>query len=125
MKKQLITLMALFVITITSAVAQDGQPQRQTAEERTKSTMEKLSPLILGANELIKTEAVFLDFYKTQQKAMEDLRASGSFDREAMMAKRDEMAKQRNEKLKALFTAEQFKKWSEEVEPSLRPQRRN
>ena len=52
------------------------------------------------------------------------MRASGSFDREAYQAKRKEWDATRDVQLKAVFTAEQFKKWQEEVEPSLRPQRK-
>lgn len=124
MKKQMLALLTVTLMSI-SLMAQDGQPQRQTAEERTKATMEKITALSLAAEAQTKAEAVFLDFYKAQQKAMEDMRASGSMDREAMRAKRDELAKVRDEQLKLILTAEQLKKWSEEIEPSLRPQRRN
>ena len=51
------------------------------------------------------------------------MRASGSFDRDAMMAKRKELSDARDEKLKKIFTADQFKKFKEEVEATLRPQR--
>jgi hypothetical protein len=40
-----------------------------------------------------------------------------------MMAKRKELATERDNKLKAIFTADQFKKWQDEIEPALRPQR--
>jgi hypothetical protein len=125
MKKQILALLTVTLMSISAVIAQDAPPQRQTAEERTKATMEKLAGLSLTAEAQTKTEAVFLDFYKAQQKAMEDMRASGSMDREAMKTKRDELAKARDEKLKAILNADQLKKWSEEIEPSLRPQRRN
>ena len=86
--------------------------------------MEKLAPLQLSAEQITKTTAIFSDAYNTQQKAMEEMRASGSFDREAYQAKRKEWDAARDVQLKAVFTAEQFKKWQEEVEPSLRPQRK-
>jgi hypothetical protein len=34
------------------------------------------------------------------------------------------MSTERDEKLKAIFTEDQFKKYKDEVEPSMRPQRR-
>ena len=115
---------AAAIISITSVSAQGGQGgQRQTPEERTKATIEKLAPLNLDDAAKTKTEAIFTDYYTTSQKAMEDMRASGSFDRDAMMAKRKELADARDLKLKAVFTEEQMKKWKEEIEPSLRPQR--
>ena len=87
--------------------------------------MEKLAVLSLAVEAQTKAEAVFLEFYKAQQKAMEDMRASGSMDRDAMRAKRDELAKERDEKLKLILSPEQLKRGSEDIEPSLSPQRRN
>ncbi len=124
MKKQFLLLAAIFFMGFGVANAQGGAMQRQTPEERTKATMEKLAPLQLTADQTTKTTAIFSDSYNTQQKAMEEMRASGSFDREAFMAKRKEWDAARDAKLKEVFTADQFKKWQEEVEPSLRPQRR-
>ncbi|HSN61330.1 MAG TPA: hypothetical protein VLR49_10370 [Ferruginibacter sp.] len=124
MKKQFLLLMAVIFMSFTAAKAQGGM-QRQTPEERTKATIEKLAPLNLNAEQTTKTTAVFTDLYTTQQKAMEEMRASGSFDREAFQAKRKELDAARDVKLKEIFTADQFKKWQEEIEPSLRPQRKS
>jgi len=123
MKKQFLLMMAVIFMSLTAAKAQGGM-QRQTPEERTKATIEKLAPLKLDADQTTKT-TVFSDLYTAQQKAMEEMRASGSFDREAFQAKRKEMDAARDVKLKEIFTADQFKKWQEEIEPSLRPQRRS
>jgi hypothetical protein len=51
------------------------------------------------------------------------MRASGNTDREAFQAKRKELAEARDAKLKLIFTEEQQKKWIDEIEPGLRPQR--
>ena len=68
-----------------------------------------------------KTTAVFTDFYTTQDKMREDARASGNRpDRSAM----EKIMNDRDEKLKAIFTDEQYKKYKAEVEATLRPQRR-
>ena len=125
MKKQfiLIVLAALFSISIVNA--QGGGGQRKTPEERTKEAMEKLAPLNLDTDAKAKTETTIAEFYNAQQKAMEEMRASGTMDREAMMAKRKELAEARDTKLKAIFTADQMKKWKDEIEPALRPQRGN
>lgn len=114
---------ALF--SITAVNAQGGGGQRQTPEERIKATMEKLVVLNLAADAKTKTEAVIGEFNNAQQKAMEKMRATGNMDRVAMMAKRKELADARDAKLKAIFTEEQMKKWKDEIEPSLRPQRGN
>ena len=121
MKKQLLLLLTLVCFSIGSLKAQ-GTP-RQTPEERTKATIEKMSVLNLDADVKAKTEVIIGDYYNAQQKAMQDMRASGSNDRDAMMAKRKELSDDRDVKLKLILTAEQLKKWVDEIEPSLRPQR--
>ena len=112
------------VISITTVNAQGGQGgQRQTPEERTKATIEKMAPLNLDADTKTKSDVIIADFYNAQQKAMDEMRASGSMDRDAMMAKRKELADARDAKLKLIFTEAQMKQWVEVIEPSTRPQR--
>ncbi|MEP6712849.1 MAG: hypothetical protein ABJA37_10555 [Ferruginibacter sp.] len=123
MKKKLMIGLVAMICFIGTAIAQGGM-QRQTPEERTKATMEKLAPLSLTADQTTKTTVVFSDFYTAQQKAIEEMRAAGTMDRDAMMAKRDELAKGRDAKLKEIFTADQLTKWTTEIEPGLRPQRK-
>ncbi|MBS1733191.1 MAG: hypothetical protein JST02_07825 [Bacteroidetes bacterium] len=122
MKKKIALLFAAAIFSITALMAQDGR-QRMTPEERTKMTMEKMATLNLSADVKTKTEKIINDFYTAQQKAMQDMRASGSMDRDAMMATRKKLADERDAKLKEIFTQEQMKKWIDEIEPSLRPQR--
>ena len=55
--------------------------------------------------------------------AVNEMRASGSVDRDAMMAKRKEQSDARDLKLKAIFTEDQMKKWKDEIEPTTRQQR--
>jgi hypothetical protein len=121
MKTKITTFIALlFAITI-NATAQQGM-QRRTVEERVKSVMDKLtSPLSLDADEQTKTAAVFTDFYTAQDKMREDARASGNRPDRSEFVK---MMSDRDEKLKAIFTEDQYKKFTDEVEPTLRPQRR-
>jgi len=122
MKKQILLLVAGICFSITSLMAQENM-QRQTPEERAKSAMEKMAPLNLEAEAKTKTEVIMLDFYTAQQNAMKEMRASGDVNRETMMAKRKELADARDAKLKLIFTTEQLKKWVDEIEPGLRPQR--
>lgn len=124
MKKQLTLLLMAFFVGITGLMAQGGM-QRQTPEERVKATMEKIAVLGLNEDQTKKTTAVITDFVGNQQKAMEDYRASGGGDREVWMAKRKEMEDDRDKKLKEILTADQYKKWIEEIVPSMRPQRSN
>jgi diphthamide biosynthesis methyltransferase len=78
----------------------------------------------LSKDQKSKLTAVFTDFYTAQQKAMEDMRASGSFDRDAMQAKRKELEAESNTRVKEIMNADQYKKWIDEIQPSMRPQRK-
>ena len=122
MKKQFVLIAFAALFSISAVNAQGGQ--RQTPEERTKAAMEKLAVLNLDAGAKTKTEPVIAEFYNAQQKAMEEMRAGGgTINRDSMMAKRKVLADARDAKLKEIFTPEQMKKWTDEIEPSLRPQR--
>jgi len=108
----------LFAITI-NANAQGMQ--RLTVEQRVKATMDKMTtPLNLDTAEQTKTAAVFTDFYTAQNKMREDARASGTRPDRSVYEK---MMGDRDDKLKAIFTDDQYKKYKDEVEATLRPQR--
>lgn len=81
-----------------------------------------MAPLNLDAATKVKSDAIITDYINAQQKAMDEIRANGG-DRDAMMAKRKELADARDAKLKEIFTEAQMKQWKDEIEPSLRPQR--
>ena len=108
----------LFAITIN---ANSQGMQRMTVEERVKAAMDKMTkPLNLDTAEQSKTAAVFTDFYTAQNKMREDARASGTRPDRSVFEK---MMNDRDDKLKTIFTDEQYKKYKDEVEATLRPQR--
>ena len=123
MKTKIIVIVAFLITTVTATNAQQQGFQRRTVEERVQSAMEKISdPLKLDQSQKDKTNAILTDFYKTQDKMREDARASGTRPDRSVFEK---MTNNRDEKLKAIFSEDQFKKFKDEIEPSLRPQRRN
>lgn len=123
MKKQVFVLFAALFLTLGSAFAQ-GQ-QRMTVDERVAMAMDKIEAG-LKPSEAVRSGAktVLVEFYTNQQKAMEEMRASGSMDRDKMMEVRKKLSDERDAKLKNIFSAEQMTKWTNEIEPSLRPQRK-
>ena len=122
MKKQFVLMAFAAMFSITAVNAQGGGGQRMSPEERIKTTIEKMAPLKLDADTKMKADAIITEYINGQQKAMDEVRASGG-DRDAMMAKRKEFTDARDAKLKAIFTEAQMKQWKDEIEPSLRPQR--
>jgi hypothetical protein len=125
MKKTIFWLLAIAVTGVYTANAQGGgMGMRRTPEERTKMVMDKLADLKLDKDKSDQTDSVFVNYYRNQQKMMQDMRAAGGApDRDKMMADMKKMNDDRDDKLKTIFTAAQFKKWKDEIEPSLRPQR--
>jgi len=119
MKTKITMFIALLFAIIINANSQGMQ--RMTVAERVKATMDKLAtPLNLDTAEQSKTAAVFTDFYTAQNKMREDARASGTRPDRSVFEK---MMNDRDDKLKAIFTDEQYKKYKDEVEATLRPQR--
>ena len=124
MKRQLVLMAFAAVISIASVNAQGGF-QRRTVEERVKAVHEKLdSAFKPTASKLTEIDSIFTNYYRTQDAWRDEMRVSGAQpDRDAMMAKMQEFAAGRDEKLKKVLTEEQMKIWKDTIEPSLRPQR--
>lgn len=118
--KTKITMFIALLIAITINANAQGM-QRLTVDQRVKATMDKITtPLNLDTAEQAKTAVVFTDFYTAQNKMREDARASGNRPDRSVYEK---MMNDRDDKLKAIFTDEQYKKYKDEVEATLRPQR--
>jgi hypothetical protein len=116
---------ACLLLCINAAIQAQGGPgmPRMSVPERVKMVMDKLADFKLDKEKTALTDSAFTVYYKDQEKAMEDMRASGQFDRDKMMETRKKLTDERDDKLKKIFSADQFKKWKEEIEPSMRPQR--
>lgn len=102
-----------------------GGMQRQTVEQRVDTAMSRIAVLNLDAATTTKADSIFTTFYTAQQKAMQDMMTGGTVDRDAMRQKRQQLADDRDTQLKAIFTSDQYNKWKNDIEPSLRPQRGN
>lgn len=119
MKKSLLVFAAFLLAGVMTINAQGGGPRR-TVEERVKAVMEKFEAFQLDAAKKTEVDSIFTRSFKAQDAKREELRASGSMDREAMRAEMQKIAADRDDKLKKVLTEEQFKKWKEEIEPTLR-----
>jgi periplasmic protein CpxP/Spy len=121
MKRKITMLFALILIATTGIYAQGMQ--RRTVPERVKATMDKITtPLNLDASQASRTDSVFTDYYTAQMKMFQDAQASGNRpDRSAFQ----KLMQDRDAKLQTIFTADQYTKFKNEVEQTLRPQRQS
>ena len=113
-------LVALFLTAATGIYAQGMQ--RRTVPERVKDAMDKITPALnLNATQQAQTDSAFTDYYNAQMKMFQDARSSGERPDRSQFQK---LTDDRDAKLKTIFTDEQYTKFKNEVEESLRPQRR-
>ena len=127
MKKAIFLMITVAIAGIYTANAQGGGGgfQRRTPEEQLKAVKEKLVDLKLTPDQTTKSDSAFAKYFRTRDKMMEEMRAGGAQpDRDAMREKSQKMAADRDDELKKIFDEGQYKKWKDEIEPSLRPQRR-
>ncbi len=117
--KSRMTMLLAFVMAATFSAS--AQMQRMSIEDRVKMTMEKLAPLNLNADQQQKTQTVFTDYYKNTQKIMQDARDSGQRPDRSVF---DKATSDRDAALQKVFTEDQYKKFKDEVEQTLRPQRK-
>jgi periplasmic protein CpxP/Spy len=126
MKKAVILLTAVLFAGVLSTQAQGGGGNfpRRTVEERVKSVMDKLGDLKLDKDQTTKTDSVFTEFYRSRDKMVQDAMAGGGQpDRDKMRESNQKLAADRDDKLKKIFTEDQYKKWKDEIEATTRPQR--
>jgi len=113
----------LFVISImllaTVSLVRAQQFQQMSAEERAKVQTERMEKLLtLTADQKTKIQAIDLEL----SKEMTTLMQNSQGDREGMRTAMQAIDKKRDDKYKAVLTAEQFKKYLTDKEQR---QRRN
>jgi len=120
--KTKITMLIAFILMATTGIYAQGM-QRRTVPERVKSAMDKITPALnLDDSQQSRTDSVFTDYYNAQMKMFQDARDSGNRpDRSAF----EKLMQDRDAKLKGIFTDDQYTKFKNEVEQTLRRQRQS
>lgn len=125
MKKILFFALILMLGTVATQAQGGGGFQRRTVEERVKMIHDKMdSAFKPAADKLKEIDETFTAYYKAQDKLREEMMSGGERpDPQVMREKMQPLTDERDGKLKKILTEEQYKKWKEEIEPSMRPQR--
>ena len=124
MKTKVVLMIAFFVFAAIAVNAQGGF-QRRTVEERVQIIQQKLdSAFKLDKTKLADADSVFANYYRATDKLRDEMMAGGGqFDRQAFMDKVQPVTDDRDKKLQGILTADQFKIWKDQIEPSLRQRR--
>jgi hypothetical protein len=121
MKKSIFIMVLLLAGSIT--VMAQGGGNRRTVEERVQRVHHVLdSALKLDAAKLTQADSVFAKYYRAQDKVRDEMRAGGGQpDFQVMREKMQPFADERDKELKAILSDDQYKKWKDEIEQSMRP----
>jgi hypothetical protein len=124
MKTRVVLIISFFLFGAIAINAQGGF-QRRTVEERVQIVQQKLdSAFKLDKTKLADADSVFANYYRATDKLREEMMIRGGQpDFQAMREKMQPFMEERDKKLQAILTADQFKTWKEQIEPSLRPRR--
>jgi hypothetical protein len=113
-------LAILFFAGIAVANAQGGF-QRRSAEERSKRVVDTLTTVFkLDTAQHAQVHTVFLDYNKGSDKLFEGMQGGGARPDRTEFEK---LRTQRDEKLQKILSAEQYKKFKDEIEPAMMQRR--
>ncbi|HET9826841.1 MAG TPA: hypothetical protein VFP87_15995 [Chitinophagaceae bacterium] len=123
--KTKITWMIIFLVFGGIAANAQGGFQRHTVQERVQIIDQKLdSAFKLDNAKRADADSVFANFYRSTDKMRDEMMSGGGqFDFQAFREKMQPLMDERDKKLQGILTADQFKTWKEQIEPSLRPRR--
>ncbi|MDP4262713.1 MAG: hypothetical protein Q8941_09300 [Bacteroidota bacterium] len=122
MKKRFLLFTGILLTCTMMLNAQGGGGgfQRRTVEERVKTVHQKIdSAFKLDAAKLTQVDSVFANYYRSTDKLREELMAGGG-DRSAMREKMQPLTDARDKELRVVLGDDNFKKWKDEIEPSMR-----
>ncbi len=125
MKSKFLLLLTLFVAGSFLTMHAQGGFQQLPIEERVKNAMDKLAVFNLDAAKKVEVDSILTQSYRALDAKRMEIRnnSEGGDQREAMRTEMQKISDARDEKLKKVFSDEQYKKWKEEIEPELRPRR--
>ena len=123
--KTKITWMIVFLVFGAIAANAQGGMQRRTVEERVQIVQQKLdSAFKLDKAKLAEADSVFANYYRGTDKLRDEMMSGGGQpDFQAFREKVQPLMDERDKKLQGILTADQFKTWKEQIEPSMRPRR--
>ena len=124
MKKQILLLLCFFVAGTITMHAQGGFARR-TVEERVQMVHFKIdSAFKPEPAKMVQIDTVFAHYFRGTDKIREELMSGGERpDFQVMSERMHPLTDARDKELKVLLGDDPFKKWKEEIEPTVMPRR--
>ena len=129
MKKQLF-LSLLAMLTISGSVmaqeALSASPTEQVIAEKSPKELSKEillmlhKELTLTNEQSSKSYAPFFEYFTAKQNAINEMHAAGITDKESIAAQTKELVRERDGKLRNIFTEQQLFKWKRVIEPAMK-----
>ena len=108
----------LFMIIFAAVIVVNGQggTQRSTPEERTKRVVDTITTVLkLDHAQQTSAQTTFMEYYKESDKLREAMQAGTPPDKSQF----ETLSTDRDEKLKKFLSADQFKKYKDDLEPAI------
>ncbi|HET9431264.1 MAG TPA: hypothetical protein VFO70_08805 [Chitinophagaceae bacterium] len=126
--KKLLSIILLFLLGASGflyAQQPGGGFPRRTVEERVQTVHVKIdSAFKLDAAKLTQVDSVFATFYRATDKVRQEMMSGGNRpDFQEMRQKMQPLVETRDKELKPLLGDDNFKKWKEDIEPSMMQRR--
>ncbi|MCF3110116.1 hypothetical protein LL912_15140 [Niabella sp. CC-SYL272] len=122
MRSRLILVLGLFLTLSTSLYA-----QKESVGEKVSAVLTKFDAAIKpDKNKRNSIETIFTDFYTAQEKLRDNIQGSSTLaqglqqDYQSVRKQNEGLFAERDNQLKKTLTADEYKKWKEEIEPTLR-----
>ncbi len=127
MKTKAVLLAFLFLLFSGALYAQS----KRSVESRVETVMSKFESMKLDKATTETVTEIFTDFYSAQDKLRDNIQGPATGMAQGLVRQEYQSVRKQNEKiienreksLKKTLTAEQYKKWTDEIEPSLRHRR--
>lgn len=108
-----------------------AQGPKRSVESRVENVMNKFETLRLDNATADAVSKIFTDFYTAQDKIRDNIQGPASSlvqglerqDYQSVRKQNEKIIDDREKGLKKVLTADEYKKWTDEIEPSLRTRR--
>lgn len=122
------SLILAFVLFLFTGIAQAQNSKRNPLEAKVENVTKRFEVLKLDKETTETITEIFTDFYTAQDKIRDNIQGPATTlaqgfarqDYQSVRKQNEKIIDDRDKRLKKSLSAEHYKKWTDEIEPSLR-----